>query len=101
MGYDGPTTPKGQLMRNVYRGLAGFCSVDARAMAKSAMPDLEIVRHVRLSCPKPEALEANFTGHAEDVPRQWHRVATRTLESRANSGLASGLRLLKLAGGLL
>ena len=54
-------------------------------MAKSAMPDLEIGRHVRLSCSKPEALEANITGHAEDSA-QWHRVATRALESRANRG---------------
>lgn len=74
----GLTTPKGRLMRDVCRGLAGFCSVDARAMAKSAMPDLEIGRHVRLSCSKPEALEANITGR---IPRQWHRVATRALES--------------------
>jgi hypothetical protein len=79
---DGLTTPKSRLMRDVCRGLAGFCSVDVRVMAKSAMPDLEIGRHVRLSCSKPEALEANITGHAEDSA-QWHRVA---LESRANRG---------------
>lgn len=62
----GLTTPKGRLMRDVCWGLAGFCSVDAQAMAKSAMPDLEIERHVRLSCSKPEALEANIMAHAED-----------------------------------
>lgn len=59
-------------------------------MAKSAMPDLEIERHVRLSCSKPEALEANIMRR---IPRQWHRVATRVLELRANRGLASDLRL--------
>lgn len=75
----GLTTPKGRLMRDVCGGLAGFCSVDARAMAKSAMPDLAIGRHVRLSCSKPEVLEANITGR---IPRQWHRVAMRALESR-------------------
>ena len=78
---DGLTTPKSRLMRDVCRGLAGFCAGDG----KSAMPDLEIGRHVRLSCSKPEALEANITGHAEDSA-QWHRVATRALESRANRG---------------
>ena len=83
--YDGPTTPKGQLMRDVYRGLAGFCSVDAQAMAKGARSG------DRTPC----------FAYLVPNPRPWKQISAEDSAPVAQSGhegvgivgLASGLRL--------
>lgn len=79
------TSYDGQLMRDVYRGLAGFCSVDAQAMAKGARSG------DRTPC----------FAYLVPNPRPWKQISAEDSAPVAQSGhegvgivgLASGLRL--------